>query len=251
MKICFFGTASAIPNQERSRSSLAVEAVSGEILIPDCGESVSEGIIRRGITPDQVTALIVTHLHPDHIAGLPLILQYFQLRGRTLPLTVWLPGEGIDAVKAFLSTIYLGPEMLNFEVVYCAVQAGVEYSAGNFTFTFSPNRHLVHHAEVRQKAGCDVVGESYSLVFSDGAKKVIYSGDVAEAAELTGLFTSDVDALILEYAHISNEDAAKLAAEKAVPPQVILTHIHPRFAADMTPPVPGWNCAVDGMEFYL
>ena len=251
MKICFFGTASAIPNQDRFRSSLAVEAASGAFLIPDCGELVSAEIIRRGVMPDQVATLIVTHLHPDHIVGLPLILQHFQLRGRTLPLTVYLPGEGIESVKAFLSTVYLGPEMLKFEVTYAPIQTGVEYQAGDFTFSFLPNNHLIHHAGVRQKAGFDVKGESYSLVFSDGEKKVIYSGDVAKAAELLPLFTPDVDALILEYAHTSAEEALELAAEPAIPPQVILTHIHPRFAADMVSPVPGWVCAADGMEIVI
>ena len=249
MKVHFFGTGSAIPNRERCRSSLAIEAADGTFLLPDCGEMVSTGIIRLGVVPDDVRAVIVTHLHPDHIAGLPLVLQHFQLRGRTKALNVFLPAEGIEAVREFLRTVYLGSAMLKFKINFCPIQPDKTVVADNFSMTFFANKHLAMHAQTRRLAGETVAGESYSVLISDDRKKLLYSGDIASVEELQTFLMPGIDALILEYAHISAEEAVAFAAEPDIPRQVILTHFHPRCPVDMLPPVSGWICAFDGMDF--
>lgn len=250
MRIHFFGTGSAVPTRERFRSSLLLETSSGDILLPDCGEVLSTGIARGGFPPDSVAGAVVSHMHPDHVAGLPLLLQLFQLRGRRKPFRILMPEEGIAATRDFLAAVYLGKELLEFEVDFAPIpREGKPAGIGPFVITFSANAHLRFQAEAMRRAGRrSYKGESYSMLISAGEKRIIYSGDLSEASEVRALFAPGIDAMVLEYAHITPEAARLLAAEPEIPRQVILTHFHPRWPAEMSPPVPGWICARDGMQ---
>lgn len=48
--------------------TLLVDAGPRDLFGPDCGK-LPQGLAEAGITPDEITHLMLTHLHPDHIAG--------------------------------------------------------------------------------------------------------------------------------------------------------------------------------------
>lgn len=86
-KIVFLGTASAIADQTHDNTHLLIQN-EGRIVLVDCGGNPGPRLIRTGIDPDRITDLLLTHFHPDHVAGAPLWLMNLWLQGRTQTLTV-------------------------------------------------------------------------------------------------------------------------------------------------------------------
>jgi ribonuclease Z len=66
---------------------MAVQAKEGFLLV-DCGESPIPRLITAGLSPDRVEGLAVSHFHPDHVAGAPLLLVDLWLLGRKRPLPI-------------------------------------------------------------------------------------------------------------------------------------------------------------------
>ncbi len=60
---------------------------------------------RWGLDPAQTEHVLLTHFHPDHVSGLPLLLQNLALRGRTRPLTVHGPAPALARAQAWLRAL--------------------------------------------------------------------------------------------------------------------------------------------------
>ena len=75
MKIIFLGTSSGKVSVTRNYSSILFS--SGEYnLLVDAREGISRSLVKNNISFDSVDGILLTHLHPDHSAGLPgLIIQ--------------------------------------------------------------------------------------------------------------------------------------------------------------------------------
>lgn len=81
IKITLLGTGAPVPSIERFGPSILVEA-GGQKLLFDCGRGAGQRIWQLKIPLGQINALFLTHLHSDHVVGIP---------------DVWLTG-GIPAV---------------------------------------------------------------------------------------------------------------------------------------------------------
>lgn len=74
------GTASAIPSSRRENTHLALRTERRTILI-DCSGNPFIRLEQAGISPLQLTDLILTHFHPDHVSGVPSLLMGLWLLG--------------------------------------------------------------------------------------------------------------------------------------------------------------------------
>lgn len=74
MKITFLGTGPAQPT-ERNNTSIFWTNNAQQRLMVDCGGNPSRTLLEAGSDPSQVTDLILTHPHVDHIYGLPALIQ--------------------------------------------------------------------------------------------------------------------------------------------------------------------------------
>lgn len=100
MKIQFLGTGAGIPSKQRNVSSLALKLLDerNEIWLFDCGEATQHQILKTTIRPRKVTKIFITHLHGDHIFGLPGFLSSRSFQGGESQLVVYGP----PGIKAFI-----------------------------------------------------------------------------------------------------------------------------------------------------
>ena len=86
-KLIILGSSNAIPDEKHENTHLAVLGRERSVLI-DC---VSNPIVRlqqAGIDFNLLTDLILTHFHPDHVSGVPLLLMDMWLLGRKDPILI-------------------------------------------------------------------------------------------------------------------------------------------------------------------
>jgi ribonuclease Z len=90
-RVTLVGTGGPELTPDRDGEATLVEA-RGQHLLFDAGRGVLDGLYRSRVRPQEVTQVFLTHLHSDHIEGLPgLWMTPWFLLGRKVPLEVWGP----------------------------------------------------------------------------------------------------------------------------------------------------------------
>src|SRR5512142_1217514 len=95
IRIVFLGTGAAAPTRQRNVSSVAA-VLDGSVLLFDCGEATQHQLLRSAVRSGSLDAVFITHLHGDHLFGLPGLLATLGLNARSAPLTVYGP-KGLGA----------------------------------------------------------------------------------------------------------------------------------------------------------
>jgi ribonuclease Z len=100
MELTFLGTASAMPTRRRNLAALALRLPERrEVWLFDCGEATQHRLLVSPLRPPQIRRLFVTHLHGDHVYGLPGLLTSLGLLGVAGAVDVYGPaglGELVD-----------------------------------------------------------------------------------------------------------------------------------------------------------
>ncbi len=97
MTVTVLGTSAAVPAHGRALSATLVEVPTStrvRRLLLDCGEGTQLRLAALGHSPLRLDAVCITHLHGDHLYGLPGLLGSMAMAGRVAPLTVVGP-EGL------------------------------------------------------------------------------------------------------------------------------------------------------------
>jgi len=100
LHVIFLGTGGSVPTLKRSLPALVVQR-EGELLMFDCGEGIQRQMVKAGIGFHKKMKIFVTHLHGDHVLGLPGLLQTMALLDRSRKLDVYGP----VGIKRFLECI--------------------------------------------------------------------------------------------------------------------------------------------------
>jgi len=100
MRVTFLGTSGAIPTTQRNTSSLFVNR-DGDYLLFDCGEGTQRQMMRYG-TGFAIDHLFVTHLHGDHVLGIPGLLQTFDFNDRDEPVAIHTPAGTRGNIKQLI-----------------------------------------------------------------------------------------------------------------------------------------------------
>jgi ribonuclease Z len=101
MDIIFLGTGSALPTKERMLSSMVINR-EGENFLFDCGEACQFQMMSCGVKPFRIKNVFITHLHGDHIYGLPGFLSTMSLLKRTEPVRIFSPA----GLKTFIDVSF-------------------------------------------------------------------------------------------------------------------------------------------------
>jgi ribonuclease Z len=182
-RVRLLGTAGPSLYPYQAEAGLLVVAGSGpnqELLLFDCGRGVPENLGYIGAT--FVNKVFLTHLHSDHVEGLPILWMNentWSSRGNT-PLTVWGPGQDVDQpagaaditsllAQAFATNTHIRRDLvehlpgggIQFQTNVIAGE-GVVYQNNGVTVS----AFLVDHHPVKPAFGYRVDFQGHSIVFS-------------------------------------------------------------------------------------
>ena len=139
LDVVFLGTSASMPTARRAPAATLLRR-GGERLLFDCAEGTQRQLQRSVVGLPEIEEIFLTHLHADHVLGLPGMLKTFALRGREEPgLTVYGPRglrELFGNLKPFLgrlpyqlTTVELAPgdvlERAAYRIEAFAVDHGV------------------------------------------------------------------------------------------------------------------------------
>ena len=171
-------------------SSLLVD---GRILL-DLPPTTVPQMHRLGIGLEQIDAVLITHLHGDHVFGLPfLLLEYCVRVKRTEPVYVIGPKGLIETSHQLCDIAW--PNMrqkheADIPVVFIEVEQEGVYKVGDLTVTALPMAHF------------DL--DAYGYRFEYKGRTFAYTGDTGEGGSLDRLIRG-VDVAIIECTHLEGE----------------------------------------------
>ena len=90
LDVCLLGTGGMMPLPGRHLTACMVRA-EGTSLLVDCGEGTQVTLRRQGWSFKPIDAIFFTHMHGDHVAGLPGLLLTIVNAGRTEPVLIYGP----------------------------------------------------------------------------------------------------------------------------------------------------------------
>ena len=92
MELCFLGTGAGLPSSRRNVTSVALRfAETGGLWLFDCGEATQHQVQKTPLKLSKLTRIWLTHLHGDHLFGLPGVLTSRSHNGISTPLTIYGP----------------------------------------------------------------------------------------------------------------------------------------------------------------
>jgi len=100
LRVIFLGTAGSIPTPQRGLPAIAIRR-KNELLLFDCGEGVQRQMIQADVGFHRKTKVFITHMHGDHVLGLPGLFQTMSLLDREKKLDVYGPA----GIRAFVEAI--------------------------------------------------------------------------------------------------------------------------------------------------
>ena len=87
-KVIILGSSNAIPDENHENSHMALVGEERLVLI-DCVNNPIVRLRKAGLEVENITDLILTHFHPDHVSGVPLLLMDLWLMGRKNELHIY------------------------------------------------------------------------------------------------------------------------------------------------------------------
>ncbi len=105
LRVTLLGTGSPRPNLDRFQPAALVQWGEHGHLLVDCGDGVTEQLLRAGVDPGTVEHVGFTHLHWDHVLGYPSFVWGSWNLGRRR-LRVWGPTGTADMHERLVRSFY-------------------------------------------------------------------------------------------------------------------------------------------------
>jgi ribonuclease Z len=100
MHVTFLGTAGSVPTPTRSLPAVLIKRQNEQLMF-DCGEGVQRQMIKAKVGFHKKTKIFISHMHGDHVLGLPGLLQTMALMDRQKKLEIYGP----EGIKQFLECV--------------------------------------------------------------------------------------------------------------------------------------------------
>jgi ribonuclease BN (tRNA processing enzyme) len=242
VRLHFVGAGDAFGNGGRFQTCMLLEGAAERVLI-DCGATTLTALKAAGFEPNDVAAIVLSHLHGDHFGGIPFLVLDGQFRRRDRPLTVAGPPGTKERVEAAMELLFPGSvgARRRFELGFAELEAGAETAVGPA---------VVSAIEVEQPGT-----PALALRVEYGERVIAYTGDTAWTEDLVQL-AAGADLLVAEAYFFERQvpfhlDYATLRAnrERLDCKRLVITHMSPDMLDRQSESE--FECAYDGMAIAL
>ncbi|QTD41756.1 ribonuclease Z [Sporosarcina sp. Te-1] len=142
MEVIFLGTGAGMPSKQRNTSSLVINLAAEEegYWMVDCGEATQHQLLHTTIKPRKINKIFITHLHGDHIFGLPGFLGSRSFLGGDEPLDIYGPAGLNDWL---LATLRLTKTHLTYPLRVHEIEEGILFENDHFIVRTKRLQHVV------------------------------------------------------------------------------------------------------------
>jgi len=220
MELIILGSSASSPDAGDACAGYLVRQGDTEVLL-DCGSGVL-GQLRRHTSVDRLSAIVISHFHPDHFIDL-VPMRYglrYGLSGAARPRVLVPPG-GRSYLAGVGQALRGNPEFFERSFDLHEYDPRAALPIGELSLSFQRTTHDV------PTWACAV----------DGDARLVYTADTQASAELEA-FARDADLLLCEatypasagelpsHNHLTSRQAGELA-RRAGARQLVLTHFWP------------------------
>lgn len=209
MEVKFIGTSHGVPEKDRY-CSCSVVTVNGKHYVIDAGVSLMSALLHNNMEPQNVGAVFITHMHGDHISGLPEFVDLLRWYYRDLNPAIFVPSEqGKYALLNWVTSMDNGRE-----VAVSAYSEGILFEDENVRVTAFRTQHTA----------C-----SFGFLLEAEGKRVYFTGDMrGDLSDCPGVvYETETDLVVCESAHnCLPEIADKLNAMKTK--HIVINHVNPK-----------------------
>ena len=137
LEVFSLGTSGMMPLPGRFLTSALVRR-DGELFLFDCGEGTQVSLKMLNLRWKKISAIFISHMHADHVTGLPGLLMLSSQVDREDPLYIYGPsrlGDYIDSSRKILDMY------INYEIKFIPAEPGEIYRGEDFSINCFPLDH--------------------------------------------------------------------------------------------------------------
>jgi len=232
LELVVLGSSASAPAPGDACSGYLVRHGETRVLL-DCGTGTLSRLLQEGETLDRLSAIVVSHFHPDHYLDLVTMRYGLRYGVRKAPrLVLLVPPNGQHFLRLLGDALRRNPEFFDAAFVITEYQPTEPTCVGELRLTFCRTTH-------------DEPTWAVSVAAPDG-NRLVYTGDTRPCAELE-VFARDATLLLCESTypgdagelpsdnHLTSVEAGCLARRAAVK-QLMLTHFWAEFPRERFAP---------------
>lgn len=143
MQLTFLGTSAGVPTRTRNVTAMLLNLqhpTQPGLWLFDCGEGTQHQLLHTAFHPGKIERIFISHLHGDHLFGLPGLICSRSMSGSAQPLTLYGP----KGLKEFIeTTLRLSGSWTDFPLEVVEISGGKILDDGLRTVTAFPLNHPV------------------------------------------------------------------------------------------------------------
>lgn len=168
-KVFFLGTAGAVSTSRRDNTCFLL-CHQERLILVDCPGSIIQKVKKLNINPSGINTILITHIHPDHVYGLPSFVH--SLMQEAGQVNLFASEEAVKFCSRLLDFFNLRQKRIKYRINFhpLVLEKEVAVSPALDCIPLS----VVHHSS----------SLGFKFRFKQEKKKLVYSGDTAVSSSL-------------------------------------------------------------------
>ena len=248
VEVICLGVGDGLASTGRNHSAFLYR-LAGTMLLVDCGEPVGRSYQATGLGPDAIDAILLSHLHFDHLGGFFMLLQGLKLEGRSRELPVYLPKWGLEPVRNLVNAALFQEHRATFPLTFHTWTHGEAVPLGDAIVTPLRTGHMARMEEALTDLPKEAF-DCFAFRIEAAGKRIGHSSDIGSPEDLVPLLEDPTDLLICELAHFAPSDLYAFLYKKSVR-QLALVHLSRELWAQRESVLTEARTALPGVEIVL